>query len=203
MEVGGVLAFTDADTWRLGIGDPTVMGWFTVLAYFATGILCLREVAKARHGAVKKRLFWSVLTASLFLLGINKQLDLQTLLTLTVRKIAISQGWYEKRRIVQVAFVLMIALGGAICAMFMRGLMRQHHELWLPLLGFVALVVFVIIRAASFHHVDQLINFKFAGVRMNWVLELGAIALVAWGTLRARRMQMREEASSRRWVAAQ
>jgi hypothetical protein len=41
------------------------------------------------------------------------------------------------------------------------------------------------VRAASFHHVDQLINFHFAGVRMNWVLELGAISLVSMGALNA------------------
>ena len=34
------LAFTEADHWRPGIGDPTFMGWLTVVAYFTAVPLC-------------------------------------------------------------------------------------------------------------------------------------------------------------------
>jgi hypothetical protein len=123
----------------------------------------------------------------LVFLGFNKQLDLQTLLTLTGRRIAIAQGWYENRRIVQLFFVAFVALGGLCSVALMRRLVRKHADLRLPLFGFVVLLVFVVIRAASFHHVDQLINFRMGAVRMNWVLELGAISLVASGAAKARK----------------
>jgi hypothetical protein len=182
-----IFAFTDGDVWRPGIGDPTVMGWVTVVAYFGAALLCFREaLAVKRNPASRdKKLFWSTLAFLLVFLGFNKQLDLQTLLTLTGRRIAIAQGWYENRRIVQAIFVAMVGAAGLLSIWFMSRLVRRHPDLRLALVGFVALLVFVIVRAASFHHVDQLINFHFAGVRMNWVLELGAISLVSMGALNA------------------
>ena len=177
-----IFAFTDGDVWRPGIGDPTVMGWVTVVAYFGAVLLCWREAVAAKHHPARaKKFFWSTLAVLLVFLGINKQLDLQTWLTLTGRRLAISQGWYEYRRFVQLIFVAVIAVGGLFSVWIMSRLVRKYPELRLALVGFVALLVFVIVRAASFHHVDQLINFHFAGVKMNWVLELGAIALVSVG----------------------
>lgn len=184
-----MLAFTDGDVWRLGIGDPTVMGWLTVAAYFGAALLCLREALAAGRspGRREKALFWGTLMMLLVVLGFNKQLDLQTLLTLTGRRIAIAQGWYENRRVAQLLFVGVVAMAGIFSVIVMQRLVRRHPDLRLPLLGFVVLLVFVLVRAASFHHVDQLINFRMGAVRMNWVLELGAIALVALGAWSTRR----------------
>ena len=182
-----IFAFTDGDVWRPGIGDPTVMGWVTVVAYFGAALLCFREaMAVKRNVATRdKRLFWSTLAFVLVFLGFNKQLDLQTLLTLTGRRIAIAQGWYENRRVVQLIFVALIGAAGLLSIWFMNRLVRKYPELRLALVGFVAILAFVVIRAASFHHVDQLINFRLGGVRMNWLLELGAIALVTMGAWKA------------------
>src|SRR5688500_15926502 len=194
-EVSALLAFTDGDVWRLGIGDPTIMGWVTVAAYFTVAMLCLRQAVDTRRqkAAPEKVLFWGTLTALLVFLGVNKQLDLQTLLTLTGRRIAIAQGWYENRRVVQIFFVGCIAVGGFLSVAVMRRLVYKHADLRLPLVGFVVLLGFVVIRAASFHHVDQLINFRLAGVRMNWVLELGAISLVGMGASKARQRRGNED----------
>jgi hypothetical protein len=184
-----ILAFTDGDVWRPGIGDPTFMGWLTVAAYFGAASLCVRELIKARRidSPREKTFFWATLATLLVFLGFNKQLDLQTLLTLTARRIAIAQGWYENRRIVQILFVAAVGIAGVFTVLAMRLLVWKHTDLRLPLIGFVVLLVFVVVRAASFHHIDQLINFRLGWVRMNWVLELGAIALVAWGALTARK----------------
>ena len=99
MEV--VFAFTDGDVWRPGIGDPTVMGWITVAVYFGAASLCLRQAleSRRRRATAERTIFWCILTAFLFCLGINKQLDLQTLLTLTGRNIFIELGLYEYRRL--------------------------------------------------------------------------------------------------------
>jgi hypothetical protein len=181
------------------------MGWLTVGAYFLAGALCYREGRREwKAGGWNARvLFWGVLTILLGFLGINKQLDLQTLLTLSMRRVAIAQGWYEERRIVQGAFVGMIGLAGVASAMWMRRLVGRYRDLWLPLAGFVLLVVFVIVRAASFHHIDQLINFRLAGVRMNWVLELGALGLVAVGAIRTGGKKSKERTGRNPWAATQ
>jgi hypothetical protein len=41
---------------------------------------------------------------------------------------------------------------------------------------------FVLIRAASFHHVDQFIGQTILGLRWNWVLEMSGISLVLFAS---------------------
>ena len=203
--MGVMFAFTDGDVWRPGIGDPTVMGWVTVAAYFGAALLSLRRAVESRRRgtAPERTIFWGILTAFLVFLGINKQLDLQTLLTLTGRNIFIELGLYDYRRVVQAIFVVAVGIAGVASALVMRGLVRRRKDLRLPLIGFVLLVVFVVVRAASFHHIDQLINFRFAGIRMNWVLELGAIALLALGASRSgERFSQTEATQGERFAAA-
>jgi hypothetical protein len=181
-----VLAFTDGDVWRPEIGDPTVMGWLTVVAYFLVAALCFHRAREASFPASKRTevLFWTGLGGLLVFLGINKQLDLQTWLTLLGRRVAIAEGWYDHRRTVQLIFVALISLAAVGSLVFIWRLVRTHaEELWISLAGFVLLLGFVIIRAASFHHVDAMINFDLAGVRMNWLIELGAIAFIGIGAL--------------------
>src|SRR3569833_3825399 len=94
------LGFTDADHWRPGIGDPTVVGWVTVIAYAVAAVLCLQSALRILHvkDAGPRVVFWSVLAVIMLLLGINKQLDLQTWFTLEGKKLALSEGWYNHRR---------------------------------------------------------------------------------------------------------
>jgi hypothetical protein len=40
------------------------------------------------------------------------------------------------------------------------------------------LLTFIVVRAISFHHVDVFLKSGIAGLRMNWLLELGGISLV-------------------------
>ena len=95
-----LLAATDIrGEWHLGIGDPTPMGWFIAFAYLAACLACasvwVAERRASRLGRPGSPLFWSVLTVLMLLLGVNKQLDLQTLLNDIGRRIARSEGWYN------------------------------------------------------------------------------------------------------------
>lgn len=194
-----VLAFTDADGWHLGIGDPTVMGWVTVLAYLWAAYLCFRVAQSSTPQEVVKgvKAFWMMLGAMLLLLGINKQLDLQTWLTFSGKRIAQAQGWYEQRKYVQAVFIAGIALcAGAAAWWGWRIMKHQARELWLPLAGFCALLGFVVIRAASFHHVDQMLHFSLAGFKLNWLLELGGIGIVIAGARRACRLSFAKRTST-------
>ena len=49
------------------------------------------------------------------------------------------------------------------------------------------LYVFVLVRASSIHHVDIALRWEFLGLRWNWILELGGIAVVLVGALLALR----------------
>lgn len=183
-----LLAFTDADGWRLGIGDPTLGGWITVIGYFTAGSLALKAAFRvSTHGiwSTEEGRFYTLLGLGLILLGLNKQLDLQTLLTLTGRKIALAQGWYEKRRIVQMAFIGVIAVIGLLSFRWAwKALAECLRHNWLTLLGIVFVITFVLIRAASIHHIDHLLKINIAGLRINWILELGGIGMIIAGILR-------------------
>lgn len=179
-----VLAYTTADGWRPGIGDPSLMGWVTVAAYFFAAWFCAKAAwseASSRSWRHAIR-FWLILSGVLVLLGINKQLDLQTWFTLLGKRVAQSQGWYEHRRIVQAVFIIAIGWGAMLGLRWAWRLVGDRAaELWLPLTGLGVLLCFVVIRAASFHHVDQLLHVRLAGMKLNWVFELAGIAMVALG----------------------
>jgi hypothetical protein len=134
----------------------------------------------------KVRWFWTAIAALLIFLGINKQLDLQTAFTFMAKDFAKATGWYENRRIVQGIFVALIALGGMLTTGALFWFYRRELKiLWPALAGLAFLGSFVVIRAASFHHVDQVLNAGPGGFRMNWLFELGGIAAIAWPAWRA------------------
>src|SRR5437870_8384091 len=98
--------------WKPGIGDPTIGGWITVGLYALTvvsALRTLRAVACSIEGA-----FWRGIFFMLVLLGINKQLDIQSAVTELGRILAISEGWYDQRQMVQLWFIVAVAVGCAV-----------------------------------------------------------------------------------------
>lgn len=162
-----------------GIGDPTLVGWLTVVAYLAAAALAAINAWLARPGADRTvyRL-WSSLTVLLVFLAVNKQLDLQSYVTAIGRAVAREQGWYEARGNVQLVFILAVAVATvillALATWALRGVRRQQ---WLTLVGITMILGFVLVRASSFHYVDALIGLQFRGFRVNWIIELGAIGI--------------------------
>lgn len=132
--------------------------------------------------APRERWLWRGLLWLMVALGVNKQLDLQTALTEFGRVLAFEQGWYDQRRTVQYAFVLIVALlalaAGSVLLAIARGLPRPTK---LAVAGVVVLFSFVAIRASSFHHIDQLLGTSMLGLRLNWVLELLGLSIICVG----------------------
>jgi len=169
------------------------MGWFTVAAYAAAAVLCFIAASRfpvttdAREARRRRRIWLNVAILMAFLC-INKQLDLQSLLADVGRLLAEQQGWYGERRTVQLWFVIAVAAAGiltfVIIAKKIRSVLREGILL---LLGLSWLLIFVIVRAASFHHVGVLLASELLGVRVNWILELGGVALIALSAARSAR----------------
>ncbi len=162
------------------------MGWLTVVAYLSTAIIC---ALCALHLSLRSQdqtsgMLWGMIALIMLFLGINKQLDLQSWLTVVGKDWAKSQGWYPHRRWVQLLFILgvvgMIITSIRVAAPILK---RQRRSACLGLMGLFFLGSFVVIRAASFHHIDRFIGFSPGGVRMNWVLELGGITAIAIAAL--------------------
>lgn len=164
-------------SWSPGIGDPSILGWLTVVLYIATA--GYSWMVGRRLKARSERLVFFALAAGLLALGINKQLDLQSALTEMGRILAKRQDWYEQRAEFQKIFIVQVAVLALVGLGLIAWLTRASP---LPtraaLAGAVLLSGFVVMRAASFHHVDLFIGAQWSGIRANWVLEIGGIVAV-------------------------
>lgn len=169
--------------WRPGIGDPTFMGWLTVWAYLTaamlSGLAARASLAAKPRDNRPGRDVWVAVCLLMSLLAINKQLDLQSLFTDIGRVISKSEGWYEGRREVQRWFVICTLAGAGVLVVWFTCRFRSfwsRHALLVSGLAF--LLTFIVVRAISFHHVDELLGTHLGGVKMNWLLELTGIGIV-------------------------
>ena len=170
--------------WIPGIGDPTVLGWVTVVVYFTVAVICMKA-ATINKSNKSEHHFWFYLTFFLIALGINKQLDFQSLLTQTGKDLAISQGWYKDRRFIQMGFIILIGLLGVTGTIILLKTFRNANtSIKIAFVGCIILFIFILMRASSFHHMDIFINMKLAGVKMNGILELGGLAVIGVGGFR-------------------
>lgn len=170
--------------WVASIGDPTIIGWVTVFIYFTVAIIC-RKAASSAGSNKSEKLFWLWLTILLIALGVNKQLDLQTLFTQIGRDLSIAQGWYKDRRIIQTGFIILIGLISVTgLTVLMKKYKNSNSAIKIASFGCMILFVFIIIRASSFHHIDLFINMELANIRMNCILELGGLAVIGTGGFR-------------------
>ncbi len=156
--------------------------WATVTAYLFAAALSARAAARAKLGRDKRgRLFWHILAGLMVFLGINELLDLQTLLTIAGREYAKSAGWYGAHRAVQYIFVLGLTGFTGATGLATIWLTRcADFTVHMALSGLVFIGLFVLLRASSFHHLDELIGRETADVNWGSMPEVTGIAIIAW-----------------------
>lgn len=182
-----ILAIIENDHWRPGISDPTPMGVIIFVCYFIGAAACLFRAWRSFHEPSLRKgpfRFWLFCGIALFLFGVNKQLDLHQLITQYGREWARSEGWYENRREVQLQFVKFLA-GIATVGLFAMiwALRGMPFRFYVALTGLMFLGFYVLIRAASFHHVDTFLGLGTEGFRLAWLVELGGIVITATAAL--------------------
>jgi drug/metabolite transporter (DMT)-like permease len=87
----------------------------------------------------------------------------------------------------QAVFVVLLALVGAVAVgagiYFMRDVWKRYRVAYI---GIIYLGVFVVIRAASFHHIDTLLyHLPVMKYWVNTILELGGIGIVGYAAYTA------------------
>lgn len=174
--------------WRPGIGDPTAWGWGTLAAYVAACLLSARAAHLSQFSPKQwqgERLFWACVAAITLALGINKQLDLQSLLTEIARAVAKENGWYSRRRGVQeIAIGLFAAFGIGTMVVTTIASRKFSNEIKVAAGGLCLLTTFLIIRAASFHNIDVMLSKTVIIMKWNVFLELAGILIVAGAACR-------------------
>ena len=187
-----VMCLIATKNWQIGFNDQDFWGWCITATYFIVGCLCLaagRHSSRGLRDRARLRGFWFALAALMFALGCNKQLDLQTLLTQAFRDMARSGGWYGYRRGIQAVFVFICAATGVALVAFSLRFAKGHwRHCKVAYAGAIFLMTFIVIRTASFHHVDTVL-YRLPGIgkSVNTGLELGGTLLVGIGSLLARR----------------
>jgi hypothetical protein len=168
--------------WHLEIGDSSLLGWLTTAAYALAAITAFaaaRRAGRAPGLAGGSRLIWLLVTALMAFLCLNKQLDLQSLFTDIGRMIASKEGWYSERREFQKWFVLGLLAASSLGTLFA---ILRFHSFWknhlLLTSGLIFLLIFIVVRAVSFHHFDAFFGTRLENVKTNEFLELGGIALI-------------------------
>lgn len=162
------------------MGDPTIQGWSVAIGYAIAAVLAVH--ASARAAERQQRLLWRTLAFILLLMALNKQLDLQSCLTNMVRREAIEDGWYGQHRRLQAYFIAALAAAtlalGAVLAWLLR---RADLSSRVAAFGTMMIAAFVTLRAASFHHFDEILTIKLANWSAGSLLEAGGIVLIAAG----------------------
>lgn len=168
--------------WEALVGDPTPLGWIVFFAYLWAGWLCWRAYrAAGAPPARRQEWFWALLALLMLVLGLNKQLDLQTALIHAGRAVVRSRtGLSRGEASVYAAFAL--ALAGAAGLYLLVRLSwppAAHHAL--ALAGAACLVCFVLMRVSDFQHVPIFLGAR--ALQWSWLVELAAIGLVGGGAV--------------------
>jgi hypothetical protein len=182
------------------INDDGWVPWLVVGGYAAALLLAVCAVRGTADAGTRK--FWWLTAAVLLILGMNKQLDLQTQLTSLGRSLVREKGWYDNRRAVQLLFVLCGGLvASGLGAWLVRLTARAASTARLSLAGVFLLGCFVILRAISFYHVDAQLGVRLVGANLHVVLEVLGIAVTGCGaamTLWERRPGLHRDPAQRR-----
>lgn len=169
--------------WNPGIGDPTPIGWITVAFYLLASTLCFLQWKREKSQNLKHSSHFALLSALLLLLGVNKQLDLQTALTQLARIILPAIGWEQYKRPIQLAFLLSIAALALLLVLALgHRVLKSAPRHLTSFVGLNLLIAFILIRAASFHHIDRLLGQEIGFLKLNHTLEIGALLLIILGT---------------------
>jgi hypothetical protein len=152
--------------------------------YFLTALLAFAASRRNRidgyAGRSAYRMFW-IMTGLLFLfLAANKLIAILPWFTGLSRCIAMEGGLYHERRDLQRPLVLIASgLGGLIALAALYKFRRLWPSCGLAMLAVAGLCVFLVVKTISLHRVDSILYHELLGLKVNGLLELGAIIAVA------------------------
>ena len=152
--------------------------WLLAGAYGAVSVASL--VASRTGGCKREGSLWIAMSAALILLGAAKLLQLQGQITDRLRTSAKQHHLYGERAVAQ--YLLVLILLGAI-SVFARPLWHwlrnMSGSVTTAAMSMVALLAFILVRAASIHALDPAMTFQVVGLRSGWWVELTGLLLIA------------------------
>ena len=141
--------------WNLGIGDPTLIGWLTVAAYLVASFLCIYCALRVSRfpffsQSVQLPWLWWSLAIILLLLGLNKQLDIQSWFRITGKEVIKTQGWYQHRMTIYMGVATILFTSILTILVFLgRAIQSLWQKYWLILFGIVLLSSYILATGSS------------------------------------------------------
>jgi hypothetical protein len=177
--------------WTAEIGRPYTSSWVNTVLYACALVVVVKKWRDLRHAqatSAEQRL-WAFCFFVLLVLGINKQLNFQSLLIQLGRYFAQYGDWSEKRRLVQAwfAYTLSGLMGGTVLFILIatRRLWQGHA---LALIGLGILFIYVVIRATSICHVGFVAEaYSEGNFRLTDMIEFFGVLFVFIDACRAHR----------------
>ena len=165
-------------------GHLTALGWAMLALYLVTALLTFRAAFVANFASSPKMSrVWICLGVILAVLGLNKQVDLQTLLIELGRHMALREHLFAYRLelyfIFFVVFILgIIALLATVILRFSTELRTFARRFPLALCGCGLISIYIVIRATSIDNVDFMLGFDLTQIPFLWLLEAGGLMLI-------------------------
>jgi hypothetical protein len=167
--------------WQASIAKADAADWITVAAYLIAAVISFQASKQAwLWREPKDNIFWRVTAGLLMFLAVNELLDLQTLLTAMGRQHAIQYGWYGAHRKVQYVFIVGLSVTAAIAGIVMLWLTKHTHiAVRVALSGLALIGLFILFRAASFHHFNEFLGRGNPAFNWGSIQEMLGILIVA------------------------
>lgn len=171
--------------WQLQPNDPSIVAWLVTGGYLvAAGLGFHLSRRSLRSGCKEEGRCWLFLTLVAAALGINKELDLQTLLIELVRETLRPMGWHDLHRAVQRGLA---ALAMVVMAVFAWRWVRANGRFFrlrpLVAVGMVLVGAYVLLRVGSINHLESGPLTDGEGP-IGPMIELCGAGLLVWGMVR-------------------
>ncbi len=183
------------DTWRLGGAKLTAADWLLAcLALAAAAAAVLRARADRQVGNPKAARVWFITSTVFAMAAVFTLLDLYTLAGQIARASAHSQGWYAWRKPLQILAVLVTAaaLGFGLRRM-LSSLRSTARAARFAAIVATLLIGLLLVRSASWHVTDQILEFGPGALTFERVAECAAsISILAVALMRRPTMRSSE-----------
>ncbi len=168
-------------SWLASLGDFTPLDWVITALYLVASFACWR----AGGPRTREARWWRWMAVALLLLGINKQLDVQTLLLHALRAALKAGGLYGYKQAISVVFLILLAAFVARMTLaLVRSGRRMSRGLMTSFVGLIVLLVFVLLRSAIIARSGLSQSPVFA---LHLFVELSGVALCGVGAAAALR----------------
>jgi hypothetical protein len=167
------------------VDEPT-LAVVLVLIHGWTLALCMWAWARERSEkkGASRPWVWALLALAVAVLGFHHATDAGAQFTEWFRRMALQEGWYGERRVLQRELVLAVPIAAFLAGGVLLALVRQQWRRYLPaVLALIFIAGLSAVQLISLHGVDAVMGRSFFGVPLSRWLNLLGVSLVGIAVL--------------------